>query len=240
MYLDLLKKILIDLIYADVQETPNFKSPGPYDEELRLDGRDFPRYAHTMMGMKRLENLQFCIEKVLANGIPGDFIEAGIWRGGGVIFMLGLLKYRGITDRNVWAADSFEGLPEPSNDLDKRGYGNYPLEELRVSLEQVQRNIAKYGLLDERVKFLPGWFGETLPHAPIEKLAILRADGDLYESTMDILTALYPKLEQGGYCIIDDYGALKQCGQAVNDYREANNIKNEMVWIDWAGIYWEK
>lgn len=240
MYLELLKKVLIDLIYADVQEMPTFKTSAPYQEDLRLAGRDFPRYAHTMMGLYRLNNLQFCIGEIIKDDIPGDLIECGVWRGGGIIFMLGMLKALGVQNRTVWAADSFEGLPSPSNKLDERGYGNYPHELLKVSLEQVQANIAKYDLLTEQVRFIEGWFKDSLPFAPIESLALLRADGDLYESTMDILANLYPKLSSGGFCIIDDYGALKQCGEAVRDYREQQGIKEEMVWIDWTGIYWRK
>lgn len=242
LYIDLLKKILLDVIYADVQENPTIKSPGPYDRELRLQGRDFPRYGHTMMGLERLNNLEFCVNDVITNDIPGDFIECGVWRGGAIIFMLAMLKELHIRDRIVWAADSFQGLPQPSNPLDKRGYGNYPLDALQVSLQQVKENIAQYDLLNDQVGFLQGWFGETLPDAPIEKIAILRADGDLYESTMDILNNLYPKLSIGGYCIIDDYGALAQCGTAVREFWEKHNIDPDRAcnWIDWAGIYWQK
>jgi predicted O-methyltransferase YrrM len=76
---------------------------------------------------------------------------------------------------------------------------------LAVSREDVERNFAKYGLLDDRVVFLQGWFKDTLPSAPIGKIALLRLDGDMYESTMDALQNLYPKLSPGGYCIIDDF-----------------------------------
>lgn len=240
LYINLLKKVLIDLIYADVQEKPCFRCPQGYMAERRLEGRDFPAYAHTMMGMQRLNNLQACIEAVVSGNVPGDFIEAGIWRGGGVIFMLAMLKTLGVTDRMVWAADSFQGLPEPKLDIDVQGYGNYPLKELQVSLNQVKRNIAKYDLLSDQVQFLEGWFANTLPEAPIESLAILRLDGDLYESTLDCLTHLYPKVSEGGFIIVDDYGALKQCGEAVRDFRENEGIKTEMEWIDWTGVYWRK
>ncbi len=172
----------------------------------RQEGRDWPVLAHTMIGMKRLENLQFCVEDVLLKGVPGDLIETGVWRGGATIFMRAILKAYGIADRRVWVADSFAGLPPPDP-------GKYPADAndkhhtkkpLAISLEEVKANFEKYGLLDKQVQFLKGWFKNTLPVAPITRLAVVRLDGDLYESTMDGLTNLYPKLSVGGYLIVDD------------------------------------
>ncbi|MCX6702924.1 MAG: macrocin O-methyltransferase, partial [Candidatus Wolfebacteria bacterium] len=93
--------------------------------------------------------------------------------------------------------------------------------------------------LDDRVVFLRGWFKDTLPNAPIKKLAVLRLDGDMYGSTMDALENLYHKLSPGGYCIIDDY-SLKNCGRAVDNFREKNKISSPLVWIDYDGVYWRK
>ena len=98
-------------------------------------------------------------------------------------------------------------------------------------------NFERYGLLDDRVHFLEGWFKDTLPNAPIEQLAILRVDGDMYESTMDALRPLYPKLSVGGYLIIDDYGAIPACKAAVEDYRSEHGITEPIVEIDWTGAY---
>lgn len=210
--------------------------------ERRMEGRDWPRLAHTMIGMRRLENLQFCLEDVLRRNIPGDFIETGVWRGGAVIFMRGLLKSYGVTDRNVWVADSFQGLPEPDPEKYPADKGDFhsKFTALGVSLEEVQENFAKYGMLDDQVKFLKGWFKDTLPSAPIKKLAVVRLDGDLYESTMDGLNNLYPKLSVGGYLIVDDYGAVPACKRAVEDYRRAHNIEDPMSVIDWGGVYWQR
>ena len=184
------------------------------DSSVRDEGRDWPADAETMIGLKRLDNIQFCIEHILQDGVPGDLIETGVWRGGATIFMRGVLKAYGDTTRKVWVADSFQGLPKPKPGVwrdDERGrlwkFGT----TLAVSLEQVRANFARYGLLDEQVRFLPGWFSDTLPTAPIDRLALMRLDGDMYESTMDGLRTLYPKLSSGGYCIIDDYYA--QSGQ---------------------------
>jgi hypothetical protein len=210
--------------------------------EDRLNGKDWPLHAESMIGYKRLSNVQDCVINVINNNIEGDLIETGIWRGGTVIFMRGILKAYGITDRTVWAADSFEGLPRPdpgkySADKDDKLYS---FDELRVSLETVKENFKKYGLLDDQVQFLKGWFKDTLPAAPIRKLALLRLDGDMYESTMDALTHLYPKLSSGGYIIIDDWGVIEACRLAVQDYRREHRITEEIIPIDEDGVYWQK
>ena len=208
--------------------------------EDRRDGATWPYYADTMMGVTRLNHLQHCVETVLRENIPGDLIETGVWRGGGCIFMRGILAAYDVTDRKVYVADSFRGFPpvEDAHDI-----GDDPGESrayLAVPPETVRGNFARYGLLDEQVVFLEGWFKTTLPTAPIDRLSILRLDGDMYGSTMDALTALYPKLAPGGFCIIDDYGALEVCRQAVTDYRATLGITSEIQAIDWTGVYWRK
>jgi O-methyltransferase len=114
------------------------------------------------------------------------------------------------------------------------------MQDLAVSLETVQNNFESYRLLDDQVKFLKGWFCDTLPSAPIEKLAILRLDGDLYESTMDALNSLYNKLSPGGYVIIDDYGVFKACKAAIHDFRAKNNVTSELILVDSAEAFWRK
>jgi len=135
------------------------------------------------------------------------------------------------TDRDVWVADSFSGLPEPDGFRYPADAGDkhFTMTGLAVSIDEVRRNFEKYGLLDDRVRFLPGWFRDTLPDAPVERLAVLRLDGDMYESTLVALRALYPKVSVGGYVIVDDYGALESCRTAVNDFREDQGIVEELV-----------
>jgi len=240
LYLDLMKRCLTDLIYADVQEKPNLQLE-PFNESKRLAGLDWPTHAHTMIGMRRLDNLQFCVEDVLTKGIPGDLIETGVWRGGATIFMRAILKAYAVKDRYVWVADSFAGLPHPNPHKYPADAGDthHDFTELAVPLDRVKSNFAKYNLLDDQVRFLESWFRDTLPNAPIQRLAILRLDGDMYESTMDVLVHLYPKLSKGGYLIVDDYGAIPSCRQAVDDYRNAHGITDEIRQIDWTGVYWQ-
>lgn len=206
-------------------------------KELRDKGRDMPFFAYTMIGHRRLDNIEMCVEDVIKNNIPGDLIETGVWRGGATILMRALLKKHGITDRKVWVADSFEGMPVPKNDGDGGDFSQN--EYFSVSLEQVKYNFERFGLLDEQVEFLKGWFSDTLPSAPIEKLAVLRLDGDMYSSTMDSLNSLYYKVSKGGYVIIDDYYSWPSCQRAVTDFLAKNSIKPEIRQIDDDGAYWK-
>jgi O-methyltransferase len=213
-----------------------------FDPAKRVDGRDWPKDGESMIGLRALDNIQQCAVDVINSNVPGDFIETGVWRGGACIFMRGIVAaYQ--SNRTVWVADSFRGLPKPDT-------AKYPADkddghwafsgELAISLEQVQSNFRRYGLLDDQVKFLRGWFKDTLPSAPIKQLALMRLDGDLYESTMDSLTALYPKLSVGGYVIIDDYNALAPCKEAVDTYRERNGITDPILEVDWSRVYWKR
>jgi O-methyltransferase len=213
-----------------------------FDPEARVEGRDWPLEAETMIGLRRLDNLERCITDVLKRGVPGDLIETGVWRGGATIFMRAVLKEFGDSERIVWVADSFKGLPQPDSvqypaDAEDR---HWTYRELAVPLEEVRANFARYGLLDDQVCFLVGWFRDTLPRAPIERLAVLRLDGDMYGSTMDALQNLYPKLSIGGYAIIDDYGAVPGCKAAADDFRREQGITEELEWIDWGGVFWKK
>jgi O-methyltransferase len=208
----------------------------------RDDGNDWPPAAETMVGRRRLADVRHSVDSVLADGVPGDFIETGVWRGGVTILMRGMLEAWGDTERRVWVADSFQGLPAPDAEAFPQDVGHdmSGVPTLAVSADQVRANFARYGLLDDQVQFLEGWFRDTLANAPIEQLAVLRLDGDMYESTMDALEALYPKLSVGGYVIVDDYGAWEPCRQACTDYRERHGITDEIVSIDWTGVHWRR
>lgn len=229
LYLDLLKRAMRDKLHEDVRGERKTK---------------WHPTAHTMVSFTNLDTLRSCIEDTLENNVPGDFIEAGAWRGGATIFMRAVLKIHEVEDRTVWVADSFEGLPEPNTERYPEDAGRevsklHTQSELAISLEQVKSNFSKYGLLDDQVKFLKGWFSQTLPQAPIERLAMVRLDGDMYESTMDTLVSLYPKLSPGGYLIVDDY-IIPACKKAIHDYREEHGVEDEIKRIDRRSVYWQK
>lgn len=237
LYLDLMKKCLMNSIYQDAG------NKGMYNQQHRENGTDWPNIAHTMIGLHRLNNLQFCVEDVLKNNIPGDFIETGVWRGGATIFMRSILKAYNITDKKVFVADSFAGLPPPNPTLypADANWNLHLQEALAISLPEVQSNFARYDLLDDQVVFIKGFFKDSLPHAPVEQLSILRLDGDLYESTMDALINLYPKLSIGGYVIVDDYH-MPCCSQAIHDFRKAMDITDEFYFTadSLPAIYWKR
>jgi len=172
-YIDLLKKVLIDYHRMEMGETPPIKrnkghkprywllyllerilkksdftirEKVPYNKENRLNGRDWPAYADSMIGLKRMDNIEFCVNDTIKNNIPGDLIETGVWRGGSVIFMRALLKVAGVTDKIVWVADSFEGLPKPDEDkyAADKGDDHYTYSDvLAISEEQVKYNRGK-------------------------------------------------------------------------------------------------
>jgi hypothetical protein len=208
----------------------------PFAPSVRATGRDWPCFGYTMVGRARLDNIEWCIRDVVERNISGDFIETGVWRGGSAIFMRAMLQMLKVTDRIVWAADSFEGMPVPENESD--GWDMSHIRLLNVSLEDVKRNFARFGLLDDQVRFLKGWFETTLPAAPINKLAILRLDGDLYSSTMDALTNLYDKLSPGGYVIVDDYKGWPSCRRAVHDFLDKRRLCPEIREIDEDAVFW--
>lgn len=262
LYLELLKKSLTNFLYVEYEKGPPFVRKGIINKLItsffaskglsivynkkdnkykRLYGHDWPEFALTMVGLKRLDNIQYCIEDILKNDIKGDFIEAGVWRGGVGIFMNALLKVNDVTDRLVWMADSFEGLPTPDSNKypEDANLDLHTVKFLSVSVEQVKENFKKYGLLNNKVRFLKGWFKDTLPKIPIKKLALIRCDGDMYESTMDILVNLYPKLSLGGFIIIDDW-SMPACRKAVHDFRKQKNIKDKIIKIDLSSVFWQR
>ncbi len=263
MYLDLLKKTLtryqtppaqvrytlqprnpiVRVLYNGVHSLLAFKSlelvrVTPADTDGYTWGTREAEDAETMIGLKRLDNLQFCVTDILRRKVPGDLIEAGVWRGGATIFMRAILQAYKVQDRNVWVADSFEGLPKADPALNLTN--SFSTGDMAVSLPEVQRNFARYGLLDGQVHFLKGFFKDTLPQAPIGRLAVLRIDADLYESTMDAMNYLYPKLSVGGYIILDDYVNLPDSTRATDDYRKQRGITEPIQVIDHNGAFWQK
>lgn len=222
---------------------PKLRGGGVSAQNYREAGLDWPAEAETMIGMKRLTSLQECVETVLADDIPGDLVETGVWRGGACILMRAVLAAYGDRTRNVWLCDSFQGVPRSDTEnykADKGIHAELVAGILGVSEADVRKNFERYGLLDDQVRFLPGWFKDTLHDAPIDAISVLRLDGDLYESTIQALDGLYPRLSPGGFCIVDDYLAVKACEQAVTDYRQKHGITAEIVDIDGTGVLWRK
>lgn len=209
-----------------------------YNPLLRAQGRDWPDKGETMIGLLRLQNIEDCFKQVLKEGVKGDLLEAGVWRGGASIFMQALNRVLADNTRRVWVADSFEGLPKSAHPADLK-YDFTQYTELAISLETVKKNFKQYQLLDDSVQFVKGWFKDTLPHIEVEAISLLRLDGDLYASTMDILQNLYHKVSIGGYIIVDDF-SIDCCVEAIHDFRKAHDIQDPIHRIDWTGVYWKK
>lgn len=300
LYLDLMKRTVSNIIYEDHPYSfyDDQRQPLIADQfrlDRRVNGEDFPREAHTMVGIKRLNNLQQCVETVLKENVPGDLLEAGVLRGGAAIFLRSILKAYGITDRKIIACDTFRPSMRPGRNFaldfgmrlmsllawiplkglqrylfdlslklppEKRSFpvAESPSDEAvfsvvfflrhlrwycqphkdQTGLEAMRSHFARYGLLDDQVQFVKGFFSESLPAASIGPLAMIRLDGDLYESTRDAIVPLYPKLSPGGYCIVDDYYAFTDCQRAIDEYRAAHGITAEMHRIDKMAVYWRK
>lgn len=213
-----------------------------FDPVLREHGWDWPSKSFTMIGEKRMQNFRNLIESVIGNNVPGDIVETGVWRGGACIYARAILKVYQQTNRRVFVCDSFEGLPPPDlikfpDDADS-SFHLYP--ELSVSLEDVKANFEKLNLLDNQVIFVKGWFKDTMPTLNVKQIAVLRLDGDMYESTIDPLNHLYSKVSPGGWVIIDDYEVVPACKAAVHDFFKVQDLNPELYEIDGVGRYFQK
>ena len=301
LYLDVLKRSLVNLIYYESSHPihiygpdKNIKLADGLDLYSRVHGEDLPANAMSMIGIKRLNNIQECIESVVADNVPGDLIETGSCKGGATIFMRGVLKALK-SKKKVYVCDTFNDAEPPTPWLahvimgwianflvsipssalrkkmikllwslqkdfpqvhsggelgeDEQRFTVFllknlihlrPVPSVQKSYKHVLSNFARYGLLDDQVVFLKGWFSDTIPKAKIKKLVILRMDGDTYESTIDAMNLCYHKLQSGGYCIVDDYWALEDCKRAVDEYRAKHNVTEEIIRIDGLSCYWRK
>ncbi|WP_051341134.1 TylF/MycF/NovP-related O-methyltransferase [Azospirillum halopraeferens] len=187
----------------------------------------------TMSSSTRMYALYKAVHYVVDAGIPGDFVECGVWRGGSVMVIAMALLQRGVTDRVIHLFDTFEGMPAPS-DRDV-SILNEPAAHLLATqdpqdpasvwcvadLNQVKRNVFATGYPEARFRFVPGRVEDTIPAAAPHDVALLRLDTDWYESTRHELEQLYPRLAPGGVLIIDDYGHWRGSRQAVDEYFSA-------------------
>lgn len=221
--------MLIGLVTGDILETPTYNAKlgvptsqlteQRYSESLRNIGGDWPVYGFTMVGVARTKRLLTMLEDVVVMNVSGAFVECGTWRGGQSIFARLVLQSLGQHDRMVFVADSFEGLPKST--LREDATIDWKSEYLEVSLESVQHNFKKFGARAlQNVMFLHGFFSDTLYlwRQTIGPIAILRLDGDMYESCMDILVALFENVEIGGWFFIDDWSPNFPCRIAIIEF----------------------
>lgn len=188
----------------------------------------FPGFTLATIGM--LNHLQAVIEDVLAHGVQGDFMEAGVWRGGQTILMRAVLEAASEPTRHVWVCDSFDGVPAPRA-------GTTAAEDETVdwkpglynaSLDIVQANFVRFGLLDSRVHFVKGHFIQSMKTIEVQKIAVLRLDADTWDATSDVLDAVYHRVSEGGYVIVDDFH-LNGARGAVLEFRKKHGITEPLL-----------
>ena len=172
------------------------------------------------------------LEDVLTTAVPGDFVETGVWRGGQTILMRAVLDAASEESRHVWACDSFDGVPAPrptgENDLSKDETLEWEPGMYNASLETVRANFMRFGLLDDRVHFVKGHFVDTMKTIKVENIAVLRLDADTWDATQDVLEALYDRVSDGGYVIIDDFH-LSGARGAVLEFRKKKGITDPLL-----------
>jgi hypothetical protein len=247
-YLDLLKLTLCDLANArtesvmlTINHTGMFSKQSTAEElGHRATGMHWSLHGLTMVGLTRLDDLQQCVESIVRDSVEGDLIEAGVWRGGASILMRATLDSLG-EDRTLWLADSFEGFPEPDEEAfpadQERDLSRFDF--LSAPVDEVRGNFARLGL-EHGLKFVPGFFDETMPSLRGGKWSLIRLDSDTYESTRIALDSLYPGLAVGGHLIVDDYHMLPECSRAVDDYRSEHGIEEPLESVDWNSVRWRR
>jgi hypothetical protein len=253
-YLDLLKLALCDLTGSATRTVTWTGDRRVFSRQLtgedqlgwRVEGKDWPEHGLSMVGLRRLDDLQACVESVLAEGVAGDLIEAGTWRGGAAMLMRATLDAHGANHRPVWIADSFQGfpLPEDGGATDDREMELHmsAIDYLAPTADEVRGYFARFGL-DHDIHLVPGFFEETLHTLREHRWALVRLDSDSYKATRLSLEALYPGLAVGGYLVIDDYFhpyLPTACRRAVDDFRAERGIAEPVEQIDWNSARWRR
>lgn len=231
-YLKLVENSVLGILFSDQAGSCNGGPGGcalgqlkPYDPEMRLGGNDWPSIGHTMVGIIRLKNVKDSIEYVTRMGIPGDFVELGVWRGGVCIYAKVLFDLLCQTDRNVLIFDAFEKLP---------GYGENE-NFLSVSEDSVRKAFELYAVSTDGVDFYKGLFKDTLSvfrkdriSGGSKPIAVLRIDGNFYDSYQDCLYNLYDFVPVGGIIIFDDF-THSAPNQAWQDFQADQGFKETVT-----------
>jgi len=236
-YLELIKRAVTNYAYLGGDSAfENFRCVNHYDlknAQWKIDPVSKPLSLLTKNQLDLIEKIAVALEQ---RKVPGDFIEAGIWRGGAVILMRALIDAYEMQGRRVFAADSFAGIPRNVKGRDD------PVDLWKdrwiAPLDEVRHNIARFGLLDDRVVFVPGFFADSLKTLSGERFSLVRLDSDSYDSVETSLEYLYPLLSRGGVIILDDWH-LDGCKAAVADYRKRYGIDDKIYVFD-GNAYWTK
>jgi O-methyltransferase len=200
----------------------------------------------TMTSVERVYSLWQATRYVCRRPVAGAFVECGVWRGGSVLAMAMTLLNEGVSDRDFYLFDTFEGMPAPgAEDVDAAGRPATSLlgaETKSLSSEMwawapeqhVRGNLAKVQYPSERFNLVRGKVEDTIPRVLPERIALLRLDTDFYESTVHELRWLYPNLSPGGVLIIDDYGHWRGARKAVDEFLQSHP-ELMLMRIDYTG-----
>ena len=188
----------------------------------------------TIVGPRRGRALYWLAEEVDRAGVPGALVDCGVWNGGSTILLSAAAP-----EREVWAFDSFAGLPEPRQ-VDGRqseGLGG----ELVGSETKLCEGFERFAN-PARLRVRAGWFDDTLRLAvdEIGPVAVLHCDGDWYESVLLTLEVMCPLVSAGGFVVIDDYGTFPGARRATDEYRRRVGEAAPLKRIDHTGRYWRK
>ncbi len=200
---------------------------------------------YTLGGWKALDNAYNIVARIEKDNIPGVIIECGVAQGGTAAMMTLSSRLLGNKNRNFWFFDSYEGLPEPTfEDYEGSKAGDYVGVLVKGSclgtIEQVNELMfEKLNLPIDKIKLIKGWFQDTVPSHKdkVGKIAILRLDGDWYESTKIPLNNFYSYISPGGCIIIDDYATCFGSKKAVDEFIEENSIDTYLR-PDYRGGAW--
>lgn len=247
LYTEMIKSFVSATVFNDAEFSvhprlgSDKKRIKAFNKDNRMNGQDWTYVGDTMTGWKRLDNVRNLLMDVVRKNVKGDYIETGVWRGGSSIFARAVMDALGEHNRTSYVCDSFQGLPPGEKHLDEKDIGWDKTPYLEVSSEVVANNFRKYGLLGLNVVFAKGFFNETMPPLSkrIDSLSIMRLDGDMYESTVDVLYHLYDKLSIGGYVIMDDWFGFPS-RTACEDFFKVHGINPTIVPIDKLSAYWKK
>jgi len=200
---------------------------------------------HTMVGVARLRALFALAKEVCTEDLEGDFVECGVAAGGTSALLASVIKRHSKRPRKLYAFDSFEGMPRPSNHdvhcgttAPDTGWGEGTCAAPETSLIEL---CAALGVR-ELVQPVKGLFGDTLPawRERIGRVALLHVDGDWYSSTSDVLNNLYEQVEPGGRIQVDDYGYWEGCRRAVEEFQNGRGFKWQLHRIDDTGAWFAK
>jgi O-methyltransferase len=192
---------------------------------------------HTMVGLRRLRNLDRLVGLLDAEGVAGDVVECGTCNGGSGA-LLASVACRSPMRRHTWLLDSFAGMPPagPQDGPDAAAYTG----TCKGSLDRVRDVLHRAGVSASAFTLVPGWFHETLPTLPGGTIALLHIDADWYDSVRVCLEHLYDRVCPGGYVVLDDYGYWQGCRTAWQQFRQARGLDVELNPVDGIGVWFRK